>query len=99
MVHGSFSTEVFLALLNSVDGVLSDNSVSAIERFISLMYDKITYISNVNDCQRMLLTKESKTIDNIPPTRNALIQHVKSAVYQAWQDGYQYALIHCVLYD
>ena len=47
----------------------------------------------------LLLTKESKTIDNIPPTRNALIQHVKSAVYQAWQDGYQYALIHCVLYD
>ena len=58
-VHGSFSTEVFLALLNSVDGVLSDNSVSAIERFISLMYDKITYISNVNDCQR-IATYEGK---------------------------------------
>ena len=47
------------------------------------MYDKTTFISNVNDCQQMLFTKKSKTVKNIPPTRNALIQHVKKAVYQA----------------
>ena len=113
------ATEVFLALSNPVDGVLSDNSVStikkfigliydkttyisnisAIERFICLMYDKTTYISNVNDCRRMLLTKKSKTVDNIPPTRDALIQHVKRAAYHAGWDSYQYALIHFVLYD
>ena len=72
----SKATEIFLALSNPVDDVLFDNSISAIERIICLMYDKTTYISNVNDCQRMLLTKKSKTVDNIPPTRNALIQHV-----------------------
>ena len=77
------ATEVFLALSNPVDGVLSDNTTSAIERFICLMYDKTTYISNVNDCRRMLFTKKSKTVDNIPPSRNALIQHVKRTVYQA----------------
>ena len=71
--HGSFSTENFLALSNPVGGVLSDNSISAIERFIFLMHDKTTYISNVNDCRRMLFTKKSKTVDNIPPTTNALI--------------------------
>ena len=48
------ATEVFLALSNPVDGVFSDNSISAIERFICLMYDKTNYISNVNDCRRML---------------------------------------------
>ena len=72
----SKAKEIFLALSNPVDDVLFDNSISAIERIICLMYDKTTYISNVNDCQRMLLTKKSKTVDNIPPTRNALIQHV-----------------------
>ena len=35
------ATDVFLALSNPVD-VLSDNSISAIERFICLMYDKTT---------------------------------------------------------
>ena len=41
--------------------------------------------------------KKSKTVDDKPATRNALIQHVKRAVYQAGQDSYQYALIHFVL--
>ena len=36
------ATEVFLALSNTADGVLPGNSISAIERFICLMYDKTT---------------------------------------------------------
>ena len=67
------ATDVFLALSNPVDGTLSHNSISAIEIFICLMHDKTTSISNVSNCRRMLFTKKSKTIDNIPPTRNALI--------------------------
>ena len=54
------ATEIFLAFSNPVDGVLSDNSISAIKRFICLMYDQTTYISNVNDCRRMLFTKKRK---------------------------------------
>ena len=33
-----------------------------------------------NDCRRMLFTKKNKTVDNIPPTRNELIQRAKRAV-------------------
>ena len=77
------ATEVFLALSNPVDCVLSENSISAIERFICLMYDKTTSISNVNDCRRMLFTKKSKTVNSIPPTKNALIQHVQRSAHQA----------------
>ena len=47
------------------------------------MYDKTTSLYNVSDCRGMLFTKKSKTVDNITPNRNALIQHVKKAVYQA----------------
>ena len=43
-------TEIFLVLSNPVDGVLSDNIISAIESIICLMYHKTTFISNVNDC-------------------------------------------------
>ena len=52
------ATEVFVELSNPVDGVLSDNCISATERFVCLMYDKATSISNVNDCRRMLFTKK-----------------------------------------
>ena len=47
------------------------------------MYNKTTEISNVNDCRRILFMKKSKTVENILPTRNALIEHIKRAVYQA----------------
>ena len=47
------------------------------------MYDKTTFVSNVSNCQRTLFMKKSKTVDNMPVTRNALIQHVKRVVYQA----------------
>ena len=63
------------------------------------MYDKTTEISNVSDCRRILFMKKSKTVENILPTRNALIEHIKRAVYQAGWDSYKYALIHFVLYD
>ena len=43
------ATEIFVALSNPVDGVLTENSISAIERIICLMYHKTTFISNVND--------------------------------------------------
>ena len=44
------ATEIFLVLSNPVDGVLSDNSISAIESIICLMYNKTTFISNLNNC-------------------------------------------------
>ena len=40
----------FCSIIKPVDGVLSDNSISVIERIICLTYDKTTFISNVNDC-------------------------------------------------
>ena len=43
------ATEVLLVLSNPVDDVLTENSISAIERIICLMYHKTTFISNVND--------------------------------------------------
>ena len=47
------------------------------------MYDKTTEILNLNDCRQIIFMKKSKTVENILPTRNALIQHIKRAVYQA----------------
>ena len=37
-------TEAFLVSSNPIDGVLSDNSISTVDLFISLMHDKKSYL-------------------------------------------------------
>ena len=43
------------------------------------MYDKTSSSDSVNECRRMLYTKKARAIECIPPTENALIQHIKRA--------------------
>ena len=52
------------------------------------MYSKTCSLTNVNEARMELFTQCSRTIDNIPPTQNALKQHLKRAIYQA---GYIWA--------
>ena len=40
-------------------------------------------LSSVDEARRELLTQGKPTIANIPPTLDALCQHIKRAVYQA----------------
>ena len=77
------ATEAFKDLSSPEDGNLSEISVSIIERFVCLLYDRTTIITNVDECRRMLFTKKGRTVDSIPPTKDALLQHIKRAVYQA----------------
>ena len=43
------------------------------------MYDRTSGIEDVNDCRRYLFTKRGRTIENCPPTKDALMQHVLRA--------------------
>ena len=54
-----------------------------IERFVILMYSKTCTLSRVNEARKELFALSGRSIDNIPPTQGALIQHIKRAVYQA----------------
>ena len=40
-------------------------------------------ITIVNDCRKQLFTRKSRILENLPPTKAALQQHVKRANYQA----------------
>ena len=64
------------------DDVLSDQDLMVIERFVILMYDLTSPLEEVNDCRRELFTKKAKVVENIPPTKDALIQHAKRAMLQ-----------------
>ena len=62
---------------------VSEKSMSLIERFVVLMYDRICESMTVNNARKHLFTHKSKALENIPPTQAALKQYIKRACYQA----------------
>jgi len=75
-------TEAFEEL-SRVPGAVSELSMSLVERFVVLMYDRTSDTMEVNEARKQLFTQKSRTLENIPPTQAALRQHIMRATYQA----------------
>ena len=60
-----------------------------VERFAILLFSRTSDSYDIDDTRMTLFTKMPGNIDNIPPTRAALEEHVRGAAYQA---GYVWAL-------
>ena len=54
-----------------------------IERLIVIMYDRGSPESSVNTASQVLFTQKGREIENIPPTQDALAQHLFRVGYQA----------------
>jgi hypothetical protein len=54
-----------------------------IERFTVLIYDRKSKETNVNSARKELYMQQGRSIDNIPPTQDALKHHTLRSVYQA----------------
>ena len=54
-----------------------------LERFTVLMYDKTSDLEHVDQARKELFCQKGKTMDKLPPTQDALLQHVKRVAYQA----------------
>ena len=59
------------------------NRSGSIERFVVLLYDHTSTISTVNECRKDLFARKDRPLEGIPPTSDALMQHLKRALYQA----------------
>ena len=62
---------------------VSEESMSLLERFVVLMYDRTCDIMKINDARKQLFAHKSRALDNIAPTQAALQQHIKRASLQA----------------
>ena len=62
---------------------VDDEDIRLLERFTCILYNRTTTFERVNECRRELFTKKGRQVDTVPPTKNALLQHIKRAVYQA----------------
>jgi len=58
---------------------VSEESMSLLERFVVLMYDRTCDFMAVNDARKHLFAYKARTLENIPPTQAALVQHIKRA--------------------
>ena len=69
-------TETFEHLLLMVVDV-SDPVISVLERFVVLLHDRTSDQVSVNNARKLLLTQKSRSLENLPPTQTALVQHIK----------------------
>jgi hypothetical protein len=61
---------------------LTTTDRAVLERFVVLLYDKTSNYLDVNSTRRHLFSKKRRQIDHIPPTSEALLQHMRRAIYQ-----------------
>ena len=71
-----------LALLSEEPTTISDEAFRNLERFVILMDDKHSSKYDVDAARRRMVAL-GRSIERIPPTKGALLQHIKRAVYQA----------------
>ncbi len=53
------------------------------DRTTVVLYDRTSPLTSVNETREDLFCRKSRCVERIPPTQNALLQHVRRAVYQA----------------
>jgi hypothetical protein len=75
------ATSAFRALSNPLKEV-TDDLMTRIEKYVIMLYCGDTEIHSVNEARKILFTK-NKSLQNIPPTRDALRMHTLRAAYQA----------------
>ena len=63
--------------------ILTDEMFEKLERYVVLLYSKTSEATQVNKARQALFVKGTRTLENIPPTKGALTQHVRRAVFQA----------------
>ena len=74
-------TEAFEDLL-LMQQDMSEATMALLEWFVLLLYDRTSDIMNVNDARKQLFTQKSRSLENLPPSQQALKQHIKRACFQ-----------------
>ena len=61
---------------------LSDETVSTIERFTVLLYNRTSGETSVDAARKELFIQKGRMMEEIPPTKDALLLHLKRSVFQ-----------------
>ena len=75
-----------LLLLSSAPRDIPNDAMCIIERFVILLYDRTSKCTDIDKARRKLFARKNN-VQLIPPTKAALEEHVKRAVYQGGRVG------------
>ncbi|KAG7169075.1 hypothetical protein Hamer_G024294 [Homarus americanus] len=81
-------TEALLKL-SAASKVILEDAMHIIERFVILLYDRISSCMDINKVRRKLFAKKNN-VQLIPPTEAALEEHVKRAVMSGAKPWYHH---------
>ena len=76
-------TATLCALGATPNPSIVDDSLDTLERFVVLLYDRTSNHEHVNDARKQLFTQKGRAIDALPPTREAIRQHIRRTAYHA----------------
>ena len=71
-----------MASLEQYDDLNDEEHLEKVERYVIPMSDRTNDLHNLNESRRHLFTKKNRSSENLPPTLDALEQHLKRAIYQ-----------------
>lgn len=54
-----------------------------LERFTIVLYNKMRNLEGIDEARMELFCQRSRSMEKIPPTQDALLQHARRAAYQA----------------
>ena len=69
-------TEAFLNF-NDSDDCLADSTISLLERFVIIMYDRTSECVSLDYTRLQMFTKKSKSLESLRATSDSFLQHVK----------------------
>ena len=88
-IHGKFFPKSLEDLL-LMQQDMSEATMALLEWFVVLLYDRTSDNMNVNDASKQLFTmqennstQKSRNLENLPPSQEALKQHIKRACFQS----------------
>ena len=76
-------TPAFFTLSSMPTEDILKEHMPTIERCVVLMYDRTSFCLTVNEAHKDLFTRKGQSIENIPPSYGALVEHTKRIAYQA----------------
>ncbi|KAG0719479.1 hypothetical protein GWK47_050386 [Chionoecetes opilio] len=84
-------TEAFNNLMNHPYMTVTVNckEFQLLERFTVIIYNKKSNLDSVNEARRELFSQKNRTMENIPPTQEALLQPHTARSLPSWNLGNQ----------
>ena len=77
------SLTTLFGCLSHTPEAITDDDMREIERFVVLLYSHTSQLVTVNTARKQLFSYGNRKLENLPPSRAALFQHVERASFQA----------------